>query len=396
MKITIVGGGFGGVKAALELAKDSRNSITLISDKTYLQYYPALYSAATGHNHLNSWIPLGEILADKDNVRVSIDTIVSFDPKEKIVTGESGAVYRFDRCIFALGSVTTYFNIPGLDEYAYGIKSAEEIQRLKHHLYENIAEDHLLDRHYVVIGAGPTGVELAAALGTYVERLSKHYGITRKVHVNLIEAAPRVLPRMSEATSKKVLQRLKSLHVNVWTNKAIDVAKPDEIIVSGKPMKTQTVIWTSGVANNPFYKANEAHFNFAKNGKIVVDEFMQSQRHVYVIGDNAFTPYSGLAQTALQDAQFVAQNILREHDGKKPKKYKASLPPVVVPVGKKWAAFEWRGIRLYGRVASFIRSMADLIGHADILPIRQVLGVWISGEGHEDDYFRPTPERRNQ
>jgi NADH:quinone reductase (non-electrogenic) len=388
MKITIVGGGFGGVKAALELAEDSRNHITLISDKPDFQYYPALYSAATGHSHLESWVPLGTIFAGTDNVQVKLDTIISIDPKAKRVLGRSGRGYDYQTCILALGTVTTYFGIKGLDTYAYGIKSAGEIKRLKQHLYEDIAENHKVDKHYVIVGAGPTGVELSAALGSYIQRLCKRYNVRRhNIKIELIEAAPRILPRMSEASSKIVTKRLKKLGVHVQTGKTVESATADDLIVSGKTINSRTVIWTSGVANHPFYKENAEHFEFAPNSRIKVNDYLQAGRDLYVIGDNAATPFTGLAQTALHDALFVTRNIRRIHDHKKVKRYKAVMPPVVVPVGENWAILEWRGIRLSGIAGSMMRSAADFIGYNDILPIGQALGVWHASKVMEDDYF---------
>ena len=134
MRITIVGGGFGGVKAALELARHKKNRVTLISDREDFQYYPALYSSATGRSHLQSWVPLGEIFAHYDNVNVVLDRIESINIHVKSLTGASGVTYHYSAVILALGSVTTYFGIEGLDTYAYGIKSASEIKRLKRHL----------------------------------------------------------------------------------------------------------------------------------------------------------------------------------------------------------------------------------------------------------------------
>src|SRR5690606_23581507 len=122
------------------------------------QYYPALFSTATGYRHLQSWVPLGVIFAGKSNIRVVLDTVVKIDPTAKTLTGESGASYKYVTCILALGMVTTYFGIKGLDTYAYGIKSAGEIKRLKQHIYKDIAENRALDKHYVIVGAGPTGV----------------------------------------------------------------------------------------------------------------------------------------------------------------------------------------------------------------------------------------------
>lgn len=395
MNIVIVGGGFGGVKAALELAKESKNNITLISDKPDFQYYPALYSSATGHSHLESWVPLEKILGDKKNVTIVLDPVTTIDKDAKAVTGKSGKTYQYEKCILALGSVTTYFGIEGLDTYAYGIKSADEIARLKQHLYTDIFENHVVDKHYVVIGAGPTGVELSAALGSYLRRLCAQCGLTdHKLQIDLIEAAPRVLPKMSEAAGRHVLKRLEKLGVNVQVGKAVESATADEIMVSGQPIKSQTVIWTSGVANHPFYKANAAQFQLAeRGGHVIVDEYMKAADDLYVIGDNAATPHAGLAQTALHDAIFVAGNIIRESKGGAPKKYKSVMPPVVVPVGENWAVVEWRGIRIYGWIGALIRRIADLIGYSDMLPLGQALGVWHASMVMEDDEMVPASQK---
>lgn len=385
MNIVIAGAGFGGVKAALELAKDKKNTITLISDKPDFQYYPALYSSATGHSHLESWVPLSTIFDGIKNVTIKLDPVVKIDTQAKKITGKSGTEYAYEKCIMALGSVTTYFGIEGLDTYAYGIKSAEEIKKLKQHLHEALAR-HEVDKHYVVIGAGPTGVELAAALGSYLRRLCDYYGVHDGIHIDLIEAAPRVLPKMHEKVSEHVTKRLESLGVNVQVNKAVESATADQIMVSGQPIKSQTVIWTSGVAINPFYKENESQFKFAPHGRIAVDQYMRAAEDVYVIGDNAATPFTGLAQTALHDAIFVAKNLKREARGARPKEYKAVMPPVVVPVGVRWAVFEWKWLRLYGWIGALLRRAADFIGYNDMLPLGQALGVWRASFVTEDEF----------
>lgn len=386
MNITIVGGGFGGVKAALELAKESTNVITLITDKPDFQYYPALYGAATGRSHLESWVPLDVIFAGKKNISVIYDTIETIDPTTKVLVGKSGATYVYETCIMALGTVTTYFGIEGLEAYSFGIKSAAEIEKLKDHVYADVVEGRGVDKRYIVIGAGPTGVELAAALGSYLNKLSKHLNAKdSNMHVALIEAAPRILPRMSEAASAKVLRRLEKLGVKVQTGKTVESATEDLITVSGERMTSDTVIWTSGVANHPFYKANADHFEFAPNGRVVVDAHMQTKNGVYVIGDNAATPFTGLAQTALHDAIFVAGHIMRTASNKPPRDYEAVMPPVIVPVGEFWAILEWRKIRLTGLPAAILRRIADFIGYSDILPLGQALGIWRPHRVWRDD-----------
>jgi NADH dehydrogenase len=375
MNIVIVGGGFGGVKAALELLKNKENSITLISERSYFQYYPALYSTATGHDYKESWVSLTAIFGKYANIKIVKDTIVSFDATHRKIEGSSGTSYSYQELILALGSVTTYFGIEGLDVYSYGIKSEEEIRRLQKHIFTEMSDGTDDEANYVIIGAGPTGVELAGALGEYVMTVRKHFGIRkRKLRISLIEAAPRVLPRLSEKSSSRALKRLKSLGVHVETNRKVEKQTVDSLYVNGKALATGTVIWTSGVTNAPFYKQNESQFTFNERGKVVVDQFMKAREHVYVIGDNAATPFAGLAQTALHDAIFVAKHL----KGSK-KKYKAQLPPTVIPIGDKWALFEWGKLQFGGRAGVVLRRAADMIGYHDVLPMSWAIGAWKAG-----------------
>lgn len=384
MHITVVGGGFGGVKTALELSKHPKARITLISDKADFQYYPALYSTATGGSRLQSWVPLAEIFSGHNNVTVIIDTVTQLDKNARTITTSSGAVHEYKTLVLALGSVTTYFGIEGLDHYAYGIKSHDEIVRLRQHLLEQFSEPYAADKHYLIIGAGPTGTELAASLGTYLKHLKEKYRQPEpRASISIIEAAPRVLPRMSEKASAMVHERLKSLGVHVELNKKVEAETADSLIVNGRPIKSHTVIWTSGVANNPFFKANESQFTLAPNGRVVVDKHMRVDPHVYVIGDNAVTPFGGLAQTALHDAQYVAKQILKKSN----KPYKAKQPAVVVPIGDNWAVFEYKKLRFGGRVGALVREAADFIGYHDILPLGQALGAWRSQRVREDAVY---------
>ena len=370
LNVTIVGGGFGGIKAALELSKDKNARITLISDRSYFQYYPALFSTATGHDSRESFVPLDEIFRSRRNVRLVRDTITSIDPAARELKGKK--IYRYKEAILALGSVTTYFGIDGLNTYSFGIKSQQEIKRLQAHLWEEMSDGSDDEKHYVVIGAGPTGVELAGALGAYVLQLRRHFGITKKrVSINLIEAAPRVLPRSSEKTSQSALTRLKELGVHVEVNKKVERQTADALIVNGRPLPTQTVIWTSGVANAPFFSRNAKHFQLNERGKVVVDDFLRASEHVYVIGDNAATPYAGLAQTALHDAIFVAKHLKGSQ-----KRYAAKLPPTVVPVGENWAVFEWGKLHFGGWPGGIMRRLADIVGYHDVLPIGWAIKAW--------------------
>ncbi len=383
MHIVVVGGGFGGVKAALELAKRSRHRVTLISDRDHLLFYPLLYSTATGKSIEQSVISLRTIFYSS-RVRVVQDTITSIDTHRKIVVGAKKQ-YQYDRVIFALGVVTSYFHLPGLDTYSYGIKSSYDVMKFRDHLHTTLLEDAKLDKNYIVVGAGPTGVELAASLASYLKTIAKRHNVRNKrIRLLLVEAAPRVLPRLSVSSSKLVQRRLKKLGVRVMVNKKVESEDDDGLFIDGKELPTKTVIWTSGVSNHPLFSEHDDVFSLNQAGKVIVDDQLQAAKDVYVIGDNASTPFSGLAQTAVYDGKFVAKLLSRRRQAKKLPKYRAHTPFSVVPVGANWAIMEYKSFKLWGLPAGMIRKCADLVAYLDLFPLPYALHLWLNGsKNHE-------------
>ena len=270
MRVVIVGGGFGGVKAALELVKDKKVSVTLVTDKDHFLFYPALYSTATGRSWQQSVLPLSEIFKN-DRIKVVRDSVVGLDTVRRFVVTTQGQVH-YDRVIFALGVVTSYFGIAGLDTYSFSIKSATEIERFKKHLHDELTSEQRLDKNYIIVGAGPTGVELAASLTGYLRRIGKRHMVKNsRIRLSLVEAAPRVLPRMSERSSALITKQLKKVGVTVMTGKKVESEDDDSIIISGTDIPSKTVVWTSGVANHPFFAEHSDIFKLAPNGRVEVD-----------------------------------------------------------------------------------------------------------------------------
>lgn len=382
-KILVVGGGFGGVKAALELAEDHHFHITLISDQTELRYYPTLYRTATGGSYANSSIPLERIFEDKA-VKLVHATASTIDRKAKILTTADGATFQYDTLIVGLGVVTNYFGIEGMQEFSYSIKSQAEIARFKARVHSQLRDTGKLDSHYVIVGAGPTGIELAGALPEYLTYLMKKYGIKgARPRIDLIEAAPRLLPRLPRRMSMAVKRRLKSLGVKVHTKCAVQGINEQELLVNGRPIKSGTVVWTAGITNHPFFKENA--FILMERGKVAVDVYLQAFDNIFVIGDNANTPYSGLAQTALHDGAFVAENLRRRAAGKSFKSYKVKAPVTVIPAGPYWAAVQWGKVNINGRLGWLFREAADIIGFRDVLPWSKAAQQYMTTFDHEED-----------
>lgn len=383
MKILIIGGGFGGIKTALELAKHQGFEVVLISNKEYFTYYPALYSVATGGSQRQSFVPLEQIF-ENTSVKVVHDTIEGYDPQRRLVRGSHGA-YHYDRIVFSLGVVTSYFGIKGLDRYSFGIKTAEELARFRHHIHDEMVEDKKIDKQYVVIGAGPTGIEVASSLAFYVDHIASSHAIRHtKIRVKLVEAADRVAPRLSPQTSQLIAKRLKQLGVQLLLNEKVECQDSEEVFVGGRAIPTHTVIWTSGVANNPFFAQHNHHFALSPNQRVIVDDHMMADAHTYVIGDNAYTPYSGLAQTALHDAIYVARDIVRASRKHPRPSYKVVQPPVVLPVGKRWAVLEYKSLRVHGYIGHLIRRTADFVGYHDILPLGLAFSSWSAEYTHDN------------
>lgn len=365
-KVLIVGGGFAGVKSALELSEDERFEVTLLSDDTDLRYYPTLYHTATGGSRANSSIPLSGLF-DAKPVKVIKGSAKSLDRKAKTVATEAGESLPYDSLIIGLGVVTNYFGIEGLKDYSYSIKSQAEVQRFKAHLHQQLTDESRPDLHYVIVGAGPTGIELAGSLPGYLHQIMKKHGVKdRKVHIDLIEALPRLLPRLPKSASRQVKRRLKKLGIRVYLGKTVQGQTADELTVSGKPIRSHTVVWTAGVTNHPFFSENQ--FALTKRGKVSVDAYLQAEDNIFVVGDNANTPYSGLAQTALHDGSFVAKNLKRRTRGKKLKSYVVKQPITVIPAGPRWALVLWGHATFGGWRGWLLREAADLVGFHDVEP----------------------------
>ena len=384
-KVLIIGGGFAGVACALGLARNPHYDVQLISDADHFRYYPALYSSATGHSSLESWIPLDTLLADVPRVQVTQAKITSIDIVKHTVTDEVGQSYPYDIVVLALGVVTSYFGVPGLEQYSYGIKSIEGVLKLRDHLHKELVDTGHLDKNYCVVGAGPTGVELAAALVSYLRRIAARHGLPHEqITSDLIEAAPRILPRSSERASAAVAKRLAKLGVNVMTGKQVQGESPDSLMVDGRPLPTETVIWTAGVTNNPFFTVNADNFKTDDHHKIVVDEHLMAAPDVYVLGDNASTPYSGLAQIAVGDGKYIARHLARLAANRPIKPRHFHRPITAIPVGKNWAVAEHAPFMVTGWLTYLGRRAADFIGYWDITSFSAALMLWGSERRTEE------------
>lgn len=387
MHVVVVGGGFGGVKAALELSKRQVGKITLISNEPYFLHHATLYATATGKNFAESVIPLNVIFANHPSIEVVQDYVTGFDPHRHLISSKKRD-YHYDKLILALGSVTTYFGIPGLAEHGYGIKSLQDIKKFQEHIHDEVVEQKL-DKDYFVIGAGQTGVELAAALNIYLKNLKTLYRLKNTASkVTLVESASRILPNLSKTASEKVRLELGIQGVDILTNHKVQAVNKKHITVDGKIYPTTTAIWTSGVANNPFFTEHSEYFHLAKNGHVNVNPYLEALDDVYVIGDNNTVKHSHMALPAMQQATHVAKNIVRIMTKRPQEPYRSKPVPIGIPVGDNWSYVEWYGIYAAGRTGSFIRRRMELNGYLQLVPTKIAIPLWRAHDLHHvDDEF---------
>jgi NADH dehydrogenase len=382
-KIVIVGAGFGGLHAAERLAAHEGFEVTLISSEDSFTYYPQLYHTATGGVRRQSNIPLTEILKGS-SVKFVQDTMSKLDPDAKTVSCASGASFSYDQLVLAIGGITNYFGIPGIQEFAFNIKTIAGAEGYKQHLHQQLVDNKKTEDDYVIIGGGPTGVELAASLVSYMKRITRMHGLAdAKYRISVVEAMPRLLPRSPDAMGARVKTRLEALGINVMIGAVVKSQTADTLQLENESIATRTVVWTAGVANNPFFKDNEL-FTTVKGGKVQVDEYMQARPGIYVIGDNAATQYSGLAQTAIADADYVVKDILNVHENHSRSPYHQKAPTPVIPVGKHWGAAQLGNTSVYGMPAHLLRLAGDWIGYTDVAPFSVAVKSWM-GEFSGDD-----------
>jgi NADH dehydrogenase len=383
-RVVIVGGGFGGVKAALQLANKPGFEVVLISQGNNFEYHGALYRSATGNSPMEVVIPIKDILHRAKNVTFVLDKVISIDPKNNTVKSEVSNTYKYDQLILAMGNVINYFGIDGMDQNSYGLSTIAETIMLRNKMTELFKQGK--PPTIAIVGAGPSGVELAGEIQHFARRISRKYK-THVVHpkVVLIEGADRVLPMFDPVLAARAYVRLQELGVEVRLNTKVNSCEEGKVCLSSGDVMADLIIWTAGSRAVDFYANNSKCFEMER-GRVKVDEFMRAEgnHNIFVIGDNAFTRFSGMAQTALHDAKFVSRNLLRIHNGKEPVDYRMAHPTYVVPVGDKWAVLQNDKHKLSGSRAWLMRRRADLWVFRNFEPYKKAVKTWRKGNSLAD------------
>ena len=357
-RVVILGAGFGGLTAARAMADTAH--VTVVDRHNFQTFLPLLYQVSTAGlaaDHVAH--PIRGALR-KSGVQFRMGSPISVDHKNKTIKLDSSEVLAFDQLIVALGSVTADFSIPGVAEYALGMKSVSEALAIRAEVmrrFEDLCrfED---DTSFSisVVGGGPTGVEMAGAFAELVRGPLKNDQAHAAAHIriNLIEAGPRILPMFSEKLSARAKKDLEKLGVNVLLNTAVAELKPRSIIVKdGNEIASEVTIWAAGVKGEP---AGGLLNLPLVSTRIDVDQNLQVKNYpgIFAIGDiSGFVGKDGrflpmVAPVAMQQGRFIAKQIKRLADGKALEAFKYIDKGSMATIGRHKAIVEVKNFRMAG------------------------------------------------
>ncbi len=330
MKLVILGGGFGGLRLARQLNNKAGFDITLIDRNNYHQFQPLFYQVATaGLDASNISFPLRKVFQKSKNVKIRLAEVESIDAEQQVVSTNSGD-FEYDVLVIATGAGTNFFGNSNLSNNAFPMKSTVEALQIRNHLLNNFEEAILAkneaDRqsllNIVVVGGGPTGVELSGAIADMKRyQLPKDYPEIdfSKMKIFLLEGSGKTLGAMSEKSSEDSKKYLEKLGVTVLTNSMLkDYDGRIITLQDGNSIATRMVIWAAGIKGNIPAGINKELV--AKGNRIKVDRQCKitGMQNIYAIGDVAYMEepawpqgHPQVAPVAMQQADMIANNLQR-------------------------------------------------------------------------------------
>lgn len=377
-RIVVVGGGFGGLQLIRNIPPNSYQ-IVLFDKHNYHTFQPLLYQVATAGLEPDSVAyPLRKIFKTRPEFFFRLAEVTKLDTEQSVVVTDIGEL-KYDYLVLATGSTTNYFGNPAFEQFSMAMKNVPEALNIRSLLLQNF-EKALLTKdleereslmNIVIVGAGPTGVELAGALAELRRHvLPKDYPDLdfRRMNINLIEAADRVLPPMSVEASQKAQKYLERLGVRVWLNTMVKDYDGKTIETNEKPMTTQTFIWTAGVQGAPPKGILAA--SLTKGQRIAVDDYhrVAGMDSVYAVGDvaqleNKDYPHGHpmLAQVAIQSGRNLARNFRRIQKGKDPRPFVYKDKGTLATIGRNLAVADLPNWKTQGAFAWFVWMAVHLL-----------------------------------
>jgi NADH dehydrogenase len=360
-KVVILGGGFGGLAAARALYKDA--DVTVVDRHNYQTFLPLLYQVSTAGlaaDHVA--YPIRGALR-KTSVKFRMASPINIDHRNKEVKLDSSEILKFDHLIVALGSVTADFGIPGVKEFALGMKSVSEALTIRAEImrrFEDLCRFEDETKFSVtVIGGGPTGVEMAGAIAELIRGplKSDQAQVAKNINVTLIEAGPRLLPPFAPSLSERTKKDLEKLGVKVLLNTAVkELAHRKIFLKDGTSLQSEVTIWAAGVKGADAMK--DLNLPIEAN-RVAVEPTMQVKNYPYLwaLGDIAGargkdgSPLPMVAPVAIQQGKFIAKQIKRISQNKKLEHFKYLDKGSMATIGRNKAVVQVRWFKLAGPLA---------------------------------------------
>ncbi|MDB5008896.1 MAG: FAD-dependent oxidoreductase [Mucilaginibacter sp.] len=395
-QVIIVGGGFGGLEVAKNLA-DKPVEVLMLDKHNYHTFQPLLYQVATGSLEAESIaFSLRKNFSGQKNFRFNVAEVSKINPEKNTIDTSIGEI-AYDYLVIATGSTTNFFGNKDIEKFAMPMKSIPEALNLRYLVLQSLEEATLKpnksDREpllsFVLVGAGPTGVELAGALAEIRNHiLHKDYPELRKedMKVYLVDFLPKVLGPMSDEASKAAYTFLKNMGVEVILNVKVESYDGDEIkFEGGKTIRTNNVIWSAGVMGVIPEGLNKDII--LRGNKIKVDPNcrVEGTENIFAIGDVAAmitdeTPkgHPGVAQVAIQQGKYVAQTVIQIINGELLKPFKYNDKGSLATIGRNKAVADLGKVKFQGFFAWLIWMFVHLIS---LLGFRNKVIVFINWIG---------------
>jgi NADH dehydrogenase len=376
--VVIVGAGFGGLAAAQELA-GAAVRITIIDQRNHHLFQPLLYQVATASLATSeiAW-PIRYLVRKRQEVTTLLGVVSGVDAQNRTVLLQDGAVVSFDTLILATGARHAYFGHDEWEPFAPGLKTLEDATSIRRRVLLSLEraerESDPVRRAalltYVIVGGGPTGVEMAGAIVelVYQNLVGEFRRIdTRQARVLLIEAGPRILPSFAPDLSAYAHRALERLGVDVQVGSAVTDCNSSGVVVGDRSIAADVILWAAGVRASPAAAWLGAPADNAGRVKVAADLSVPGHRDIFVIGDTATInvwrgkPAPGIAPAAKQQGVHVARTIKRRLTGdSQPRAFRYMHAGDLATIGKRSAVIDFGWCKLRGWIAWWVWGLAHI------------------------------------
>ena len=391
--IVIIGAGFGGLTVAKELAK-KEFEITLIDKTNHHLFQPLLYQVATAAlSPADIAIPIRSVFSENKNVEVLLGEVKSIDRQKKKLYF-NGSELDYDYLVIATGSRHSYFGKDEWEKYAPGLKTLNDALKIREKILlsleaAELEKDPVRKQKYlnfVIIGGGPTGVELAGAISEIVNKnlIPDFRNIDAKMtKVYMIEALPNILSSYPEKLSQKALEDLKKLEVEVILKERVTEINENGVKLSNRFIESKNILWAAGNQTLPLVKNLGVETD--KLGRVLVnnDLSIAGEKNIFVIGDAAAAKNEkgenlpAIAPVAIQQAKYVAKVISNDLMEKPHKKFRYKDRGTMATIGKAKAVALIKGLKLTGLIAWLAWSLVHVLFLISFRNKLRVMSEWM-------------------